>query len=276
MVQIGQYNTLKVVKQVGFGVYLDGDDLGQILLPNKWVPKETEIGDLVEVFIFLDSEDQLIATTQTPKAQVGQFASLKCTQVNRIGAFLDWGLDKDLFVPFSQQKVPFEVGRYYVVGLYIDNTDRIAATAKIDRMLNTSEPSYRNGQAVDLLIAGRSDLGFKAIINHQHWGLIYFDSVHQELKPGMKMQGFIKKVREHGGIDLSIAPPAHKQADQLQEHIIGYLNKQPGGFAPIHDKSDPETIKRTFRVSKAVFKRAIGGLYKAGRITILDNGIELK
>ncbi|WP_298442450.1 S1-like domain-containing RNA-binding protein [uncultured Ferrimonas sp.] len=277
MVEIGQYNTLQVVKKVGFGVYVDGDDLGEILLPNKWVPAGTEMGDMVEVFIYLDSEDQFIATTMKPKAQVGQFASLKCTSMTDFGAFLDWGLEKDLLVPFNQQKKPFEVGRYYIVYLYVDkHSDRIAASAKIDRFLDNNAATYSNGDKVNLLIAGKSDLGYKAIINNEHWGVLYFDSVFKDLKPGMRMPGFIKKVREGGGIDVSINPPAHKQADQLGDHIISYLKKQPNGFAPIYDKSDPETIKQTFGVSKAVFKRAIGGLYKNGRITILKDGIELK
>ncbi|QIZ77466.1 S1 RNA-binding domain-containing protein [Ferrimonas lipolytica] len=277
MVEIGQYNTLEVVKKVGFGVYLDGDDLGEILLPKKWVPEGTEVGAKVEVFLYLDSEDQFIATTMKPKAQVGQFASLKCSATTDFGAFLDWGLDKDLLVPFNQQKKPFEEGRFYVVYLYVDqHTDRIAASAKIDRFLDKTPANYSNGEKVSLLIAGKSDIGYKAIINNEHWGVIYFDSVFKDLKPGMRMPGFIKKVRDGGGIDVSINPPVHKQADQVSDHIISYLQNQPNGFAPIYDKTDPETIKRTFGVSKAVFKRAIGGLYKSGQITILKDGIELK
>ncbi len=276
MVEIGQFNSLKVTKRKSFGVYLDGDDLGEILMPSKWVPDNTEIGDSLSAFVYLDSEDQLIATTQRPKAQVGQFASLKCTAVTHVGAFLNWGLDKDLLVPFNQQKKPLEVGRFYVVYLYLDDSNRIAASCKIDRFLDNETPHYRPGEAVDLLIAGRSDLGYKVIINHQHWGVVYYNNVFKELKPGMRMPGFIQKVRQQGGIDVSINPPVHQQADQLSAQIIHYLEQQPRGFAPLHDKSDPDTIKRTFGVSKAVFKRAIGGLFKSGQITILANGIELK
>ncbi|MFI3245882.1 MAG: S1-like domain-containing RNA-binding protein [Ferrimonas sp.] len=276
MVEIGQFNSLKVTKRKSFGVYLDGDDLGEILMPSKWVPNNIEIGDSLSAFVYLDSEDQLIATTQRPKAQVGQFASLKCTAVTHVGAFLNWGLDKDLLVPFNQQKKPLEVGRFYVVYLYLDDSNRIAASCKIDRYLDNEAPHYRHGEAVELLIAGRSDLGYKVIINHQHWGVVYYNNVFKELKPGMRMPGFIQKVRPQGGIDVSINPPVHQQADQLSAQIIHYLEQQPRGFAPLHDKSDPDTIKRTFGVSKAVFKRAIGGLFKSGQITILTNGIELK
>ncbi|MBY6186512.1 GntR family transcriptional regulator [Marinobacter hydrocarbonoclasticus] len=277
MVNIGQFNTLTITKRVGFGLYLDGDDLGEILLPKKWAPESANPGDELEVFIYLDSEDQFIATTQKPKAQVGQFASLKCKEVGRYGAFLDWGLDKDLLVPFNQQKQQMEAGRYYLVYLYVDqHTDRIAASAKLDRFLDNTPADYKAGDKVQVTIGGKSDLGYKAIINNTHWGVIYFDTVFKPLRNGQQMPGVITKVRDGGRLDVSVNPPVAKQVDQLGEKILAYLRSQPNGFAPLNDKADPETIKALFGVSKGVFKRTIGGLYKAERITILDNGIELR
>ncbi|MBY6017786.1 GntR family transcriptional regulator [Halomonas denitrificans] len=277
MVNIGQFNTLTITKRVGFGLYLDGGDLGEILLPKKWAPEDANPGDELEVFIYLDSEDQFIATTQKPKAQVGQFASLQCKEVGRYGAFLDWGLNKDLLVPFNQQKQPMEAGRYYVVYLYVDqHTDRIAASGKLDRFLDKTPANYKVGQKVRVTIGGKSDLGYKAIVDNAHWGVIYFDTVFKPLRNGQQMPGTITKVRDGGRLDVSVNAPVAKQVDQLGEKILAYLRTQPNGFAPLNDKADPETIKSLFGVSKGVFKRTIGGLYKAERITILDNGIELR
>lgn len=277
MVNIGQRNTLTVTKRMAFGLYLDGDDLGEILLPKKYAPKDAKPGDELEVFVYTDSEDQFIATTQKPKAEVGQFASLKCTDVGRFGAFLDWGLDKDLLVPFNQQKTTMEEGRYYLVYLYLDeHTDRVAASAKIDRFLDKTPAQYKERQKVRVTIGGKSDLGYKAIVNDAHWGVIYFDTVFKPLKTGQRLPGVITKVREGGRLDVSVNAPVAKQVDKLGEEILAYLRQQPDGFAPLNDKADPALIKEIFGVSKGVFKRTIGGLYKAERITILKDGIELR
>ncbi|SHH78848.1 CvfB family protein [Ferrimonas marina] len=277
MVKIGQRNTLTVTKLVSFGLYLDGGDLGEILLPKKVAPKDAKPGDALDVFIYLDSEDQFIATTAQAKAQVGQFANLKVKEVTRIGAFLDWGLDKDLLVPFNQMKQPLEAGRWVLVYVYLDeHTDRIAASAKLDRFLDNSPANYKEKQKVSVVIGGKSDLGYKAIVNDSHWGVIYFNTVFKPLKTGQRMPGVITKVREGGRLDVSVSAPVAKQVDVLGEKILAYLRQQPDGFAPLYDKTDAETIKAVFGVSKGVFKRTIGGLYKDGRITILNNGIELK
>ncbi|GAA4878329.1 CvfB family protein [Ferrimonas pelagia] len=277
MVKIGQTNTLTVTKLVSFGLYLDGDDLGEILLPKKVAPKDAKPGDALEVFIYLDSEDQFIATTRKPKAQVGEFVSMKCIENTRVGAFLDWGLDKDLLLPHNQQKRPVEVGQYTMVHLYVDeHTDRIAASAKIDRFLDVTPAEYAEKEKVSVVIAGKSDLGYKAIVNNAHWGVIYYDTVFRDLKIGQRMPGYITKVREGGRLDVSIAPTVEKQVDRLGQQILSYLEKQPNRFAPLYDKTDADTIKRVFGVSKGVFKRTIGSLYKQGHITILKDGIELK
>ncbi len=277
MVKIGQFNTLTVVKRMSFGLYLDGGELGEILLPKKVAPKTAEPGDALEVFLYTDSEDQFIATTARPKAVVGQFASLKVKEVTRIGAFLDWGLDKDLLVPFNQMKTPLEAGRWVLVHLYLDeHTDRIAASTKLDRFLDKTPANYKEKQKVSVVIGGKSDLGYKAIVNDAHWGVIYYDSVFKPLKIGQRMPGMITKVREGGRLDVSVNPPVIKQVDRLGEEILAYLRQQPDGFAPLYDKTDAEVIKATFGVSKGVFKRTIGGLYKDGHITLLDNGIALR
>ena len=275
MARIGTDNTLKVVKAVDFGVYLDGDTLGEILLPTKYVPEGTEPGDEVEVFVHLDSDDKVIATTHKPYARVGQFANLEVVAVNRVGAFLDWGLEKDLLLPFNEQKQRLEVGKRVLVFVYIDRIDRrITASAKIDRFLDQVTPKYHNGQEVDLIIGGRTDLGFKAIVNNAHWGVLYKDEVFEYLSVGSHHKGFIKQMREDGKIDLTLTRPAGEQRDELSDKIMAELNKI-GGYLPISDKSPPEVIYKKFKVSKRIYKQTIGGLFKQGLITIEPKGIRL-
>lgn len=276
MARIGAFNTLRIVKQVDFGVYLDGADLGEILLPRKQVPDDLDIDDMVEVFIYLDSEDRVIATTRKPFAKVGEFANLEVVAVNQVGAFLDWGLEKDLLVPFAEQKQRLEVGKRYLVFIYIGRTDhRIVASAKIDQFLDHLAVDYKAGEEVDLLIGGQTDLGFKAIVNHAHWGVIYKDEVFEFLRPGSKHKGFIKQVREDGKIDLSLNKPAAEQRDALSQKVLDELNKL-GGYLAIGDKSPPEVIYKKFSVSKRIYKQTIGGLFKQGLITIEGKGIRLK
>ena len=276
MVRIGADNQLKVVKIVDFGVYLDGGDLGEILLPNKSVPNGVEIDDELEVFIYLDSEDRVIATTQKPYAKVGEFANLEVVAVNKVGAFLDWGLEKDLLVPFSEQKRKLEVGKRYIVFIYIDRVDRrITASAKIDKFLDQVPARYNKSEQVNLMVAGRTDLGFKAIINNTHWGVIYKDDVFEFLSIGSQKLGFVKQVREDGKIDLTLTKPAGEQRDELSERVLNELKKLDG-YLPISDKSAPEVIYKKFRVSKRIYKQTIGGLMKQGLITIEPQGIRLK
>ncbi len=276
MARIGAFNTLEIVKQVDFGVYLDGADLGEILLPTKNVPDSAEVGDKIDVFIYLDSSDRIIATTRKPLAKVGEFASLEVVAVNNVGAFLDWGLEKDLMVPFGEQKQRLEVGKRYLVFVYIDRVDkRITASAKIDKFLDHTEVKYQAGDAVELIIGGQTDLGFKAIVNNAHWGVIYKDEVFEYLKPGGKRKGFIKRIREDGKIDLTLTRPAGEQRDELSQKVLDELNKL-GGYLAISDKSPPEVIYKKFSVSKRIYKQTLGGLFKQGLITIEPKGIRLK
>jgi len=276
MVQLGQTNTLQVVRHKDFGVFLDGEQFGDILLPRKYAPDGLQEGDRIEVFVYLDSEDRPVATTETPKIQVGQFAFLKVKDTNRIGAFLDWGLGKDLLVPFAEQHKPMEVGKSYLVRAYLDKIDnRPTASSKLDRFLSDENAqTFKPNQKVNLIIANSTDLGYKAIINNSHWGLIFKQEVGEKLRFGQRKSGFIKRIREDGRIDLSLQDGKEKR-DKNSQTILAFLKEQ-GGFAAVHDKSDPKLINRLLGMSKAAFKKAIGGLYKAGAITIESNGIRLK
>lgn len=277
MAAIGRYNSLQITKYTDFGLYLDGGVDGEILLPKRYIPKgeELEVGDWLNVFVYLDSEDRLIATTQKPKVQVGGFASLKVVEINRVGLFLDWGLPKDLLLPHSEEKRPLQVGDYCVVYVYLDQrTRRITATARLDRHLDKPPVRYETGQEVDLLVVEKTDMGFKAIINNEHWGLIHNNEVFKFLRGGMRERGFIREVRADGKISLSLQPLGREAASSLSELILAKL-RGAGGQLPLSDKSSPEQISSLFGVSKGNFKKAIGGLYKQGLIVIEADRIRL-
>ncbi|MES9881549.1 MAG: S1-like domain-containing RNA-binding protein [Sedimenticola sp.] len=275
MIQLGQTYTLTVAKLVPFGAYLDAQNLGEILLPRRYVSDGLAAGDSIEVFLYLDSEDRPVATTERPKAQVGEFAYLKVVDSNDFGAFLDWGLDKDVLVPFAEQHRPMEEGKSYLVYLYLDRADgRIVASSKIDKFLDDERPhDFRPPQQVDLIIANSTDLGFKTIVNHSHWGVLYKDDVFQQLSFGQYKKGFIKRVRPDGKIDVTLQG-GQETRDKYAKIILIYMNKHDG-FAPVHDKSDPQMISDLFGMSKGAFKKAIGGLYKQRIITIEKGGIRL-
>jgi len=278
MAAIGRFNSLQVVKHTEIGLFIDGGPHGEILLPKRYVPKDepTEPGEWLNVFIYLDSEDRIIATTLKPKVQVGGFASLKVVEVSRVGLFLDWGLPKDLLLPHSEEKRPLQVGDYCVVYCYIDErTRRITATARLDRYLDDTAAHYQAGQEVDLLVVERTDLGFKAIIDGRHWGLIHKNELFKFVRSGMREKGYIKEVRADGKISLSLQPVGQAARDDLGERILAAL-REAGGSLALSDKSPPEAISREFGVSKGNFKKAIGGLFKQGLITILDDRIELR
>jgi predicted RNA-binding protein (virulence factor B family) len=275
MTGIGEVNTLTVVKELDQGVYLDGNELGEILLPRRYVPEDCKPGDSMEVFIYLDSEDLMIATTEKPYAMVGQFAFLKVVSVNPVGAFLDWGLPKDLLVPFREQKQKMEVGRSYLVFVYLDDkTTRIAASSKLDKFLDTHPADFEEGQEVGLFICETTEIGYKAIINDTHWGMLYKNEVFRQLTQGCRISGFIKKVRDDGKIDLCLQKPGYEKVDGISEKIIDTLIKQ-GGSIPVTDKSSPEIIYELFGISKKTYKKAVGSLYKKRRIIIGPGGIKL-
>lgn len=275
MIRVGQFNKLAVVKEVPFGLYLDGDDWGEILLPNKVVPKGTVIDDILDVFVYFDSEDKIIATTVRPRVQVGRCAFLKVIDVNPVGAFLDWGLDKDLLVPGPEQHRPMEKDKSYLVYVKQDNKGRIIASSKLDHFLDKSPKRFKQGDEVSLLIAETTDLGNKVIINDTHWGLIHSADIFQNLGYGKKIQGYIKTIREDGKVDVVLRKMGQENIGDLANRILTELQNKDG-FLPLHDKSSPLDIKRAFGESKKSFKNAIGSLYKRGDITIEDNGIRLR
>lgn len=275
MAEIGKYNKLRVIKEVDFGVYLDGEKEGEILMPLRYVPKDCQVGDYVDVFLYLDSEDRLVATTEKPYAQVGEFAMLRVKSANKIGAFLDWGIMKDLLVPFREQKVTMTEERSYLVCIYVDEeTQRIAASAKLNKFLDKTLPEYTVGQEVDLIIESETDLGYKAIINNSHWGILYENEVFEQLAKGLKLKGYIKKIRTDNKIDLSLHPLGYDKVDPITQMILDELKKERG-FIAVSDKSDAELVYRVFGISKKSFKQAVGALYKRRLITIEKDGIRL-
>jgi predicted RNA-binding protein (virulence factor B family) len=277
MALVGRYNALQVVKHTDFGLYLDGGADGEILLPNRYIPKDipSEDEDWLNVFVYLDSEDKLLATTEKPKVQVGEFASLKVVEINSIGVFLDWGLPKDLLLLFSEEKRQMKAGEYCVVHVYLDKrTRRITATARLDRYLDQVPPAYKVGQEVDLLVVEETDMGFKAIINNAHWGLIHKNEVFKFLRSGKQEKGYIKELRSDGKIALSLQPVGAQLASSLNAQILDKLRANQGTL-PVSDKSDPQVISDLFGVSKGNFKKAIGALYKEGQIIIHADRIEL-
>lgn len=275
MADIGKYNDLRVVKLVSIGCYLDGGEHGEILIPRRYVPEGTKEDDVLNVFIYFDSEDRIIATTETPKITLGEIGSLKAVSVTSSGAFLDWGLPKDIFVPFKEQQQKMEAGKWYIVGLYIDHeTNRLAASAKIDKFLDNTPPTYEIGDEVDLLIYNKTDLGFSAIVNNAHWGVLYENEVFRHLSKGKRITGYIKKIREDEKIDLILQKPGYEKIDDISKALIDKLEKN-NGFMKLTDKSNPEDIYDLLGISKKVFKKAIGSLYKARLITLEKDGIKL-
>jgi Uncharacterized protein conserved in bacteria len=274
-IKLGRFNQLEVVKEVDFGVYLDGGDSGEILLPTRYVPEECKPGDLLNVFIYLDNEERLIATTLTPLAQVGQFACLEVNWVNQFGAFLDWGLMKDLFVPFREQKMKMQVGRKYIVYVYIDEESyRIVATAKVDRYLSGEIPEYEPGEEVNILIWQKTDLGFKAIIDNKFGGLLYDSEIFAPIYTGMKLTAFVKQVREDEKIDLMLQKPGFEKVDSFAEELLQYIEEH-GGTIEYTDKSDANEIYDVFGVSKKTFKKGIGELYKRRLVVLGEKSISL-
>ena len=272
---LGKYNQLEVVKEVDFGVYLDGGDDGEILLPSRYVPEGCKPGDVLNVFIYLDNEERLIATTLQPKVQVGEFACLEVAWINEYGAFLDWGLMKDLFVPFREQKMKMQKGRSYVVHAHVDEESyRIMASAKVERYLSKEKPDYQPGQEVEIMIWQQTDLGYKAIVENQYSGLIYQGEIFKSLEPGMKLTAYIRQVREDGKIDLTLQKDGQKKVEDFSEVLLQFIKDQ-GGHTLLNDKSAAEDIYEAFGVSKKTFKKAVGDLYKKRLIVLEEGGIRL-
>lgn len=273
---LGKINHLTIARKVDFGMYLDGGPTGDILLPSRYVPKGAKVGDELDVFIYLDQEERPIATTERPLAMVGDFAHLRVAWVNEHGAFLDWGLMKDVFCPFREQKMRMVKDHSYIVHIHLDEESyRIVASAKVDRYLSKERPPYKVGDEVRVLIWQKTELGFKAIVDNQYQGLIYDNQVFRELHTGDKVKAYISSVRPDGKLDISLQKQGREQIEDFSERLHEYLLRHDG-YCPFTDKSPAEDIYNEFHVSKKVFKRAVGDLYKQRLITLAPDGIELK
>lgn len=274
-VELGGFNKLEVIKKVDFGVYLDGGEEGEILLPARYVPEGCDVGDVLDVFIYLDNEERLIATTLTPLIKLGEFACLEVAWVNQYGAFLNWGLMKDLFVPFREQKAKMQVGGKYVVHAHLDEESyRIVASAKVERYLSQEPPSYATGDAVEVLIWQKTDLGFKVIIENRHSGLLYDNELFRTIEVGDRLTAFIKQVREDGKIDLTLQKPGMEKVGDFAEELLEVI-RSAGGRIAFTDKSPAEEIYAAFGVSKKTFKKAVGDLYKRRLIVLRPDHIAL-
>lgn len=276
MVQLGQYNTLPVLKLVEFGLYLDGGDGLEILMPKRYIPEGAKEGDELQVFVYQDSEARLIATNEHPYATVGQIASMRINSVNQVGAFADWGTSKELLIPHREQAQRMEEGRRYLIYVYIDQVSgRIAGTSKLDKYLNNVPPTYEAGEEVEALIWKPTPMGWKVIINQKHTGLLYQNQIFQELHTGERLRAWVRGVRDDDKIDLSLQPLGYRQMiDSAEATILKALHNH-NGFMPLTDRSTPELIAFELQMSKKTFKKAIGALYKQQRIVLLPDGIKL-
>ncbi|MBR5639458.1 MAG: GntR family transcriptional regulator [Muribaculaceae bacterium] len=267
--KIGEYNKLMINRFVDFGAYLIDDEDNEVLLPKRYLTGEEELDDEIEVFIYNDSENRPVATTEQPFATVGQFCLLRVKAVNAIGAFLDWGLTaKDLLVPFREQRVRMQAGRSYIVYVYLDpSSQRIVASAKLDKFLSDTLPDYYHRQKVDVLITQQQEIGYRVIINGKHWGMIYNNELYQQVNIGEHHTGFVKQVRDDGKIDVTLAKIEKMRIDDVADDILRYLQVH-GGTMTLNDKSSPEDILRTFNCSKKDFKKALGLLYRQHKVML--------
>lgn len=276
MIQVGKWNELVVLKAVDFGLYLDGGEAGEILIPKRFVPLNAVPGDTLTVFVYHDSENRLIATTEGPKAVLGEIAYLKAVSVTNQGAFLDWGLMKDLFVPLSQQVSNMKPGGQYLVGIYLDEqTGRVAATERIDSMLSNDELTVKELEPAQLTIWRKTDIGYFTIINNKHTGVLHYDDAFEDYATGDTLEGFVKTIREENKIDLAPGKPGYARVEAATDKILRLLDAHDG-YLPYNDKSNPEEIYEFFAMSKKTFKMTTGGLFKAGKIEFTQTGISRK
>ena len=269
--KIGEYNELSINRMVDFGAYLIDDDTHEVLLPKRYLTPEMKVGDTIRVFVYNDSENRPVATTEQPYAVVGDFTLLRVKAVNKVGAFLDWGLvAKDLLVPFSEQRVDMKVGRSYIVRVYLDEAShRIVASAKLAKFLNHTEPDYYHRERVEVLVVQRSDMGYRVIVEGAHWGQIYQNETYQDVNVGDRLTAFVKQVRPDGKVDLTLSKIEKMRVDDLSDRILDYL-KANNGEMTLTDKASPDDINKVFQCSKKDFKKALGLLYKQQKVTLGD------
>ncbi|TQI70370.1 hypothetical protein JM79_1280 [Gramella sp. Hel_I_59] len=276
MIRLGEYHELSIIRESDHGVYLENDAGDEVLLPNKYVPETWMVYDKINVFVYLDHSERPVATTLKPKIKLDQFENLTCVEVSKFGAFLDWGLEKHLFVPFKEQVIPMQKGERYLVFCYLDlETERLTASSKVHAFLDNSELTVEPFEEVDLIVSNETDLGFNVIINQLHLGLIYHDEVFKKLRIGDSLRGFIKKIRTDNKIDIMLQRPGYRSIEPNAQKILDKLESS-GGFIDLTDKSDPADIKSRLQMSKKSFKKAIGSLYKNRQIDLNEDGITLK
>lgn len=275
MIHIGEYNTLEILRDTEPGLFLGDGEENEVLLPNRYVPEVFDIGDKIEVFIYLDNEERLVATTDKPFIKKGDFALLRCNQVTKFGAFLDWGLVKELFCPFKEQAFKMKAGGWYLVYCYLDDeTDRLVASSKTNRFLDNKELTVSKFEEVDVIVSHPSEIGMNVIVNKKHLGLVFKDDIYKDISVGDRLKGIVKKIRHDNKIDISLSQIGYRNIEPNAQFILNEL-KDNSGFIPLHDKSDPELIKEHMQMSKKSFKKAIGALYKDRLITISEDGIRL-
>ncbi len=275
MIHLGQYNELKIDRETDPGLYLSDEEGNEVLLPHRYKPKSYQLGDIIKVFVYLDNEERPIATTETPELTLNTFGYLRCNDVNKFGAFMDWGLTKELFVPFKEQARPMKVGSWYTVYLYLDEkTERLVGSSKTKKFLDNQELTVKKFDEVDIMVTHIGDLGANVIVNGKHLGLIHINDIFEDIRPGDRIKGFIKKVRTDSKLDIVLHSPGYKSIEPNANYILEEL-KAAGGFLALHDNSDPQEIKNELGLSKKSFKKAIGTLYRDKQIVIREDGIEL-
>ncbi|MCA0133202.1 CvfB family protein [Winogradskyella alexanderae] len=276
MIVLGQYNTLEILRDTNPGLFLGDEEGNEVLLPNRYVPKEFEIGEKIKVFVYLDNEERPVATTDKPYITKGDFALLRCNQVTKFGAFLDWGLVKELFCPFKEQAFKMKVGGWYLVHCYLDEeTGRLVASSKTNRFLDNKELTVSRFDEVNLIVSHPSEIGMNVIVNKKHLGLVFKDDIFKDISVGDKLKGIVKKIRTDNKIDISLSQIGYRNIEPNAQLILNELNDN-SGFLPLHDKSSPNAIKAQLQMSKKSFKKAIGSLYKERKIDIKSDGIYLK
>lgn len=274
MIAIGEYNELEILRETSVGLFLGDEEGEDVLLPNKYRPEKFEIGDKLKVFVYLDQEERKVATNITPKILLRDYAMLKVVSVSAVGAFLDWGMEKDLMVPFNEQRLNMEEGRWYLVYMDIDKkTDRLFASNKLDKRLSNENLTVEVGDEVDLIVMQATDLGFTVIVNKRHKGLVYENEIFTKINIGDKLKGYVKKIREDNKLDISLHPIGYENFNDTNTALVLEALEKNKGYLAITDKSSPEEIYNTFGMSKKAFKKAIGGLYKQRKITIEAEGI---
>ena len=276
--ELGHFNNLLILEEKDLGLILDGgDNFGNILLPKRYIPDCHKVGERIRIFLYLDSDDRPIATTESPKAVAGEFAYLKVIDSTRAGSFLDWGLPKDLMLPFGEQPKRSRVGDFVVVYIYLDEVSgRLVASAKLKKFLSEKPPSnYGPGMEVDIMAVEKTDIGIRSIVNDKYWGFLKGEIIENSFEFGKKTKGYISRITEENFLDLSLQPPGYKKVSGAAEKLLNFLSLSEGGFLPIHDKSSPEDVRKITGMSKKVFKQAVGKLYKEKKINIQDGGISL-